>query len=86
MSRDIILKLEGLDDFQKVCGFTRGLNAKIQKHVLSKDPQTLDKAIKQTHVYADPFEDNDDGKSSQKSLRPFNSSGSQSNTQNTQKK
>ena len=38
MYRDIILKLEGLDDFQKVRGFTKGLNAEIQKHVLSKDP------------------------------------------------
>ena len=46
----------------------------------------MDKAIKQVHVYADPSEDNDDGKSSQKNPCPFNSSGSQSNTQNTQKK
>ena len=70
MYQDIILKLEGLDDFKKVYGFTRGLSSKIQKHVLSKDPQTLEEAIKQAHVYANPSKENDDNKSSQKNTCP----------------
>ena len=60
MYRDIILTLEGLDDFQRVCGFIKGLNQEIQKHVLSKDSRILEETIKQTHVYANPFEEYED--------------------------
>ena len=40
--------------------------------MLSKDPQTLEKAIKQALVYANPSEENEN-KSSHKNARPFNS-------------
>ena len=65
MYRDIILKLEGLDDFQKIRGFTRGLNPEIKKHVISKDLQNLEEAIKQAHVYSHPSEGDDETKASQ---------------------
>ena len=66
------MKLEGLDDFQKIRGFTTGLNLEIQKHVLSKGLQTLEEAIKQAHVFNDPNERDDDSTASQRNTRPNN--------------
>ena len=71
--QDIILKLEGLDDFQK-----------IQKHVLSKDSQTLEEAIKQAHVFNDP---NEGDEASQRNTHPNTSNGNKNgNKNNNQKK
>ena len=69
MYRDIILKLDGLDDFQQVRGFLRGLNPDIQRNVESKDPKTLEEAIKQAHIYADPSDDHDTEKTLHSSHR-----------------
>ena len=70
--RDIILKLDGLEEFQQVRGFLRGLNPDIQKNVQSKDPQTLDEAIKQAHVFADPSDDHEHEKTKHKFNRTHN--------------
>ena len=43
--REISLKLEGLDDFQCVRGFIRGLN-KYNAKVKTEYPKTLEEAIK----------------------------------------
>ena len=76
MYRDIILKLDGLDDFQQVRGFLSGLNPDIQRNVESKDPKTLEEAIKQAHIYADPSDDHDTEKTlhSSQHTQPFHSS------------
>ena len=60
--RDITLKLDGLDEFHKVRGFIRGLEPDLQKAVESKDPKTLDEAIKQAHIYGDPQDEDDHDK------------------------
>ena len=49
--RGVILKLDGLDKFQKVRGFIWGLTKDIKKMVKSQYPKTLDKAIKDAQVY-----------------------------------
>ena len=51
--RGVILKVDGLDKFQKVRGFIRGLTKDIKKMVKSQYPKTLDKAIKDAQVYDD---------------------------------
>ena len=83
MSLCIIIKLEGLVDFQKVCNFIQGLTFEIQKPVLSKDRQILEEAIKHAHVYANPSEENDNNKSSHKNNHPYNSNMNKPNTQKT---
>ena len=42
--REIILKLEGLDDFQKVRGFLRGLTDEYKTKVKTQYPKTLEDA------------------------------------------
>lgn len=49
----IILKLEGLDDFQKVRGFIRGLNEEYQAKVKTQYLETLEDAIKSAQIYDD---------------------------------
>ena len=44
--REISLKLEGLDDFQCVRGFIRGLNNKYKAKLKTQYPKTLEEAIK----------------------------------------
>ena len=48
------------EKFQKIGGFIQCLRMEIQKNVLSKDPQTLDEVIKQSHVYVNPSEENEE--------------------------
>ena len=43
----------GLDNFQKVRGFIRGLNKDYKAKVKSQYPKTLEQAIKDAHVYDD---------------------------------
>ena len=95
MYRDIILKLDGLDDFQQVRGFLRGLNPDIQRNVESKDPKTLEEAIKQAHIYADPSDEHDTDKTQHSSYhtQPFHNSfkrktlhGTTTDTQESTKK
>ena len=49
----VILKLDGLDNFQKVCGFIRRLNKDNKAKVKSQYAKTLEQAIKDAHVYDD---------------------------------
>ena len=42
----IILKLDGLDDFQKVCGFIHGLNNEYKAKVKKQYTKTLEETIK----------------------------------------
>ena len=49
--RSVILKLDGLDNFQKVRGFIRGLNKEYKAKVKSQYPKTLEQAIKDAQVY-----------------------------------
>ena len=56
--RDVILKLNGLDDFQKVRGFLRGLDNEdwdndYRTKVKTQNPQTLEDAIKGAQIYDD---------------------------------
>ncbi len=51
--RDIILKLDGLDDFQKVRGFLRGLDKEYRTKVKTQNPQTLEAAIKSAQIFDD---------------------------------
>ena len=44
--REIILKLEGIDEFQKTRGFIRGLDKACKKEVKRSSPKTLEEAIK----------------------------------------
>jgi len=54
--RDIILKLDGLDDFQKVRGFVRGLDKEYKSKVKTQYPKTLEEAIKSAQIFDDIFE------------------------------
>ena len=74
-----------MDDSQKIRGFTKGLNPEIKKHVLSKDPQTLEEAIKQARVYDDPSKGDDETKALQQNTRPSNSNGNKVNNQKKRK-
>ena len=51
--RETILKLEGLDDFQKIRGFIRGLNDDYMTKVKTQYPKTLEEAIKEAQIYDD---------------------------------
>ena len=44
--RDVILKLEGLDDFQKCRGFVRGLDKEYRIKVKTQNPMTLEEVVK----------------------------------------
>ena len=54
--RGVILKLEGLDDFQKVRGFIRGLHRDYKAKVKTQYPKTLEDAIKDAQIYDDTNE------------------------------
>ena len=60
----MILKLEGLDDFQKVCGFIRGLHKDYQAKVRTQYPKTLEEAIKSAHIFDDSINKKGFGKTS----------------------
>ena len=51
--RGIILKLDGLDEFQKIRGFIRGLKEEYQAKVKTQYPKTLDDAIKDAQIFDD---------------------------------
>ena len=51
--REAILKLQGVDELQKLRGFLRGLDANYRLHVNTQDPETLEKAIKHAQKYDD---------------------------------
>ncbi|MCO5591548.1 hypothetical protein L7F22_045534 [Adiantum nelumboides] len=53
---EIILKLEGLDDFQKVRGFLRGLNDEYKTKVKTQYPKTLEDAIKSAQIFDDSLD------------------------------
>ena len=50
---EVILKLEGLADFQKVRRIIRGLKKDYKAKVKSQYPKTLEKAIRNAQVYDD---------------------------------
>ena len=52
----IILKLEVLDDFQKVRGFLRGLNDEYKTKVKTQYPKTLEDAIKSAQIFDDSLD------------------------------
>ena len=53
---ELILKLEGLDDFQKVCGFVCGLTKEYKQKVKTQYPKTLEEAIKSAQIFDDTVE------------------------------
>ena len=62
--RATILKLKGLNDFQKVCGFIRGLHKYYQAKVQTQYPKTLEKAIKSAQIFDDSMDKKGFGKTS----------------------
>ena len=54
--REISLKLECLDDFQRVRGFIRGLNNEYKAKVKTQYPKTLEEAIKSAQIFDDTLE------------------------------
>ena len=62
--RATILKLEGLDDFQKVRGFIRGLHKDYQAKVRTQYPKTLEEAIKSAQIFDDSMDKKGFGKTS----------------------
>ena len=50
---EVILKLEGLDNFQKFHGFICGLNKDYKDKVKSQYPKNLEQAIRDAQVYDD---------------------------------
>ena len=54
--RSVILKLEGLDEYQKVRGFIRGLHADYKAKVKTQYPKTLEAAIQDAQVFDDTSE------------------------------
>lgn len=51
--RDIVLKLPGIDDFQTVRGFLRGLDATYERDVQPRNPKILKEAICFDQIYDD---------------------------------
>ena len=51
--REIILKLQGIDDFHKTRGFVRGLDRHFKREVKRSAPKTLEEAIKFAQIYED---------------------------------
>ena len=49
----IILKLDGLNNFQKVHGFICGLNNEYNAKVKTQYPKTLEEAIKSAQIFDD---------------------------------
>ena len=54
--REVSLKLDGLDDFQRVRGFIRGLNNEYKAKVKTQYPKTLEEAIKSAQIFDDTFD------------------------------
>ena len=54
--RALTLKLEGLDDFQKVRGFIRGLHKDYQAKVRTQYPKNLEEAIKSAQIFDDSMD------------------------------
>ena len=54
--REVILKLDGLDDFQKVWGFVRGLDKEYQAKVKTQYPKTLEAAIQSALIFDDAMD------------------------------
>ena len=54
--REIILKLDGLDDFQKVRGFIRGLDNEYKAKVKTQYPKTLEEAIQSAQIFDDTLD------------------------------
>ena len=51
--REVILKLQGIDDFHKTRGFLRGLDKHFKREVKRSAPKTLEDAIKFAQIYGD---------------------------------
>ena len=54
--REVILKLDGLDDFQRVWDFIRGLDKDFQAKVKTQYPKTLEDAIKSALIFDDALD------------------------------
>ena len=54
--QEVILKLDGLDDFQKVRGFVRGLDKEYQAKVKTQYPKTLAAAIQSALIFDDAMD------------------------------
>ena len=55
-NREVILKLDGLDDFQKVQGFVRGLVKEYQAKVKTQYPKNLEVAIQSALIFDDTMD------------------------------
>ena len=53
MTREIILKLQGIDEFQKTWGFIWGLDKHFKREVKRSTPKTLEETIKFRQIYED---------------------------------
>ena len=53
----IIRKIEGIDEFQKVCRFLQGLHHKYKTKVKTQNPKKLEDEIKSTQIYDDVIKD-----------------------------
>ena len=53
---EIILKLDGLDDFEKVRGFIRGLDNEYKAKVKTHYPKTLEEAIQSAQIFDDTLD------------------------------
>ena len=51
--REIVLKLNGIDEFQILRGFMRGLNPDYEAFVEPKQPKDLAEALKYAQIYDD---------------------------------
>ena len=49
--RGIILELDGLDDFQKVCGFICGLDNKYKDKVITQYPKVLEDVRMSAYIF-----------------------------------
>lgn len=53
---ELILQLEGLDDFQKVRSLIHGLDKEYKQKVKTQYPKTLEEAIKSAHLLDETHE------------------------------
>lgn len=54
--REIVLKLKGIDEFQILRGFMRGLHPNYKAYVEQKQPTDLAEALKFAQIYDDQRE------------------------------
>ena len=54
--REVIRKLDGLDDIQKVRGFVQGLNKEYQTKVKTQYPKTLEATIQSALIFDDAMD------------------------------